>query len=84
VHVDDLVLLACVIQDTFGGGCLARIDVRNDADVAVKTEFFLPGHDLFFSGKKLRGAHYEAEWGFFVKKAVTRQAKKGFFFRWRL
>ena len=44
VHLDDLVLLAGVIQDALGGRRLARVDVRDDADVAVQLELFLPGH----------------------------------------
>ncbi len=51
MHVDDLMLLTGVVQDAFGCSRLARIDVRDDADVAVKTEFFLPSHDVFFSEK---------------------------------
>jgi hypothetical protein len=46
VHFDDLVLLAGVIQHAFGGRRLASVDVRDDADVAVKLELFLPSHDL--------------------------------------
>jgi len=34
VHVDDGVLAARVVQDAFGGGGLAGVDVGDDADVA--------------------------------------------------
>jgi hypothetical protein len=38
VDFTDFVRLACVIQDTLGGGRLAGIDVGHDADVAVVLE----------------------------------------------
>ncbi len=44
VHVDDLVLAPGVIEDAFGGRGLARVDVRDDADVAVERKGFLAGH----------------------------------------
>jgi len=48
VHVDDLVLLAGVVQNTLGGRGLAGVDMRNDADVAIKVDWFVSGHDLKF------------------------------------
>src|SRR5690606_7839650 len=44
VHLDHLVLAAGVVQDAFGGGRLAGVDMGNDADVAVAADFSLPGH----------------------------------------
>ena len=51
VHLDDLVLLAGVIEHALGGRGLARVDVGDDADVAVELERLLPGHNLVVSFK---------------------------------
>jgi hypothetical protein len=44
VHLTDLVVHAGVEQDALGGGGLAGIDVRGDADVAVALDGGLAGH----------------------------------------
>jgi hypothetical protein len=44
VHLDDLVLLAGVVEHPFGGRGLTGIDVRDDADIAVELERFLSSH----------------------------------------
>src|SRR5262249_11552280 len=44
VHAAELVLGAGVVQDVLGGGRLAGVDVRNDADVAQLRQVEL-GHD---------------------------------------
>nr|GFD59376.1 hypothetical protein [Tanacetum cinerariifolium] len=41
----DLVGLAGVIKNALGGGRLAGIDVRHDADVAILLERMAAGHD---------------------------------------
>ncbi len=46
VHLDDLVLFAGVVEDPLGGRRLTRIDVRDDADVAIKLERLLSGHNF--------------------------------------
>ena len=51
VDFDDLVLLARVIEHALGGRGLARIDMGDDADVAVQLEGLLPGHNLVVSFK---------------------------------
>ena len=44
VHLTDLVGLAGVVEDALGGGGLARVDVRHDADVAAALEGEGAGH----------------------------------------
>jgi hypothetical protein len=36
MHLADLVDLAGELEDTLGGGRLTRIDVREDADIAIE------------------------------------------------
>ncbi len=54
VDLDDLVLLARVIEHALGRRGLARVDMGDNADVAVQLEGLLPGHNLVVSFK-IRG-----------------------------
>ena len=45
VHFADLIGLAGVIEDAFGRGRLAGVDVRHDADIAIALERMAAGHD---------------------------------------
>ena len=51
VDFDDLVLLARVIEHALGRRGLARVDMGDNADVAVQLEGLLPGHNLVVSFK---------------------------------
>jgi hypothetical protein len=56
VDLTDLVALAGVVEDAFGGGGLTGIDVRHDPDVpgALQGELSL-GHSYYFRVKGRRG-----------------------------
>ena len=61
MHLDDLVLLARVVQHALGSGGFTCIDVRHDTDVAVELDVFLPGHNPDFvlctvEGRQRHGA----------------------------
>src|SRR6202012_1872343 len=55
VHFADAMVLARVEQDAFGGRGLARVDVRDDADVAQVAEGGVRGHGESFRAR-LRAA----------------------------
>jgi hypothetical protein len=41
----DAVILSGIEKDTLGGGCLAGINVRHDADIAYSFERVTSGHN---------------------------------------
>ena len=46
MHLTDLVGDARVKQNAFGSRGLARINVRDDADIAITTQWVFSGHSL--------------------------------------
>src|SRR4029077_6672828 len=48
VHFADLVALAGVIEDAFGGRGFAGVDMRHDTEVAVVLDGMLAGHGCSF------------------------------------